>query len=56
MKKRKLVEGVARKLLDSIGEDTLDWLKEHGIGVTLFAFTFAPPARSRTSPRRIART
>ena len=41
---RTLVEGVTRKLLDSIGKSTLDWLKEQGIGVTIFAFTFKPGA------------
>jgi hypothetical protein len=42
--KRKMVEGVTQRLLSAIGKDTLDWLKEHGIGVTLFAFTFEPGA------------
>jgi hypothetical protein len=38
--KRKLVEDVTKKLLGAIGKGTLDWLKEQGIGVTIFAFTF----------------
>lgn len=37
---RALVEGIVRKLLSSIGADTLEFLKENGFGVTLFAFTF----------------
>lgn len=42
--KRKLVEGVTKKLLGAIGKETLLWLKDQGIGVTLFAFTFEPGA------------
>jgi hypothetical protein len=42
--KRAIVEGIARKLLGAIGKDTLDWLKDQGFGVTLFAFTFEPGA------------
>jgi hypothetical protein len=41
---RDLCEGVTKKLIGRIGKDTLDWLKEQGIGVTLFAFTFEPGA------------
>ena len=37
---RKLCEGVTQRLLGAIGKKTLDWLKEQGIGVTIFAFTF----------------
>lgn len=46
---RKLVEGVTHKLLGAIGKDTLDWLKDNGIGVTLFAFTFQPGAMAYIS-------
>lgn len=41
---RRLCEGVTQKLLGKIGKDTLDLLKAHGVGVTLFAFTFEPGA------------
>lgn len=41
---RQLCEGVTQKLLGKIGKDTLDFLKAHGVGVTLFAFTFEPGA------------
>lgn len=41
--KRDLVAAVTRKLLGKLGED-VNWLKEHGIGVTIFAFTFEPGA------------
>lgn len=37
--KRQLVEGVTRKLLSRLKPD-LDFLKENGVGVTIFAFTF----------------
>jgi hypothetical protein len=47
--RRRLVEGVTRKLLGAIGKDTIDWLKQQGIGVTLFAFTFAPGAMAYIS-------
>jgi len=42
--KRRMIEGVTQKLLGAIGKDTLEWLKQQGIGVTLFAFTFQPGA------------
>lgn len=37
--KRDLCEAVTRKLIGKLGDD-MQWLKENGIGVTLFAFTF----------------
>lgn len=40
---RKLVEAVTIKILGRLRED-LDFLKENGIGVTIFAFTFTPGA------------
>lgn len=42
--KRDLVEGVARKMFAILGKETLDMLKESGIGLTLFTFTFEPGA------------
>lgn len=47
--KRKLVEGITQKLLGAIGKDTLDFLKSHGFGVTIFAFTFEPGAMAYIS-------
>ncbi len=44
MTNRELVEGITKKLIDAIGKKTLDWLKEQGFGVTIFAFTFKPGA------------
>lgn len=41
--KRELVEAVTRKLLAKLGDD-MEWLKNHGIGVAVFAFTFEPGA------------
>ncbi len=41
---RAMCEAVTRKLLAQIGKDTLDFLKAHGVGVTVFAFTFEPGA------------
>lgn len=41
---RDLCEAVTKKLLARIGQTTLDWLKNNGIGVTIFAFTFQPGA------------
>lgn len=41
---RKLCEDVTKSLLGRIGKDNLDYLKTHGIGVTIFAFTFEPGA------------
>lgn len=41
--KRDLVQDVTKKLLGRLRED-MDFLKEHGIGVTIFAFTFDPGA------------
>ena len=37
---RDLCEDVTAMLLGAIGKETLDWLKDNGIGVTLFAFAF----------------
>lgn len=42
-KNRKLVEQVVRKLMSRLGDD-IEFLKENGIGVTVFAFTFTPGA------------
>lgn len=41
---RELCENVTKRLLDAVGRKTLDFLKENGIGVTIFAFTFKPGA------------
>lgn len=40
---RDVLEAITRKLLDRLRGD-MDWLKEHGVGVTVFAFTFEPGA------------
>lgn len=41
--KRDLVEGITRKVASEM-KPTLDFLKAHGFGVTIFAFTFEPGA------------
>lgn len=41
--KREMLEAVTRRVASEI-KPTLDFLKSHGIGVTIFAFTFDPGA------------
>ena len=41
--RRALCEAVTRRLLDRLRDD-MNFLKDNGIGVTIFAFTFEPGA------------
>lgn len=45
---RELVEAVTKKILSRVRDD-LDFLKSHGYGVTIFAFTFEPGAMAYIS-------